>query len=106
MLAAVQQEAIAVDNLLFEVHQEEQHQNPHPPLQNTHNNFQPQPLHNLQGQYQPHPQYPQQQQQLQQQQQQDHVLPPGTPMQWSLMAKGDDGYPKLKGSEGVREVSA
>ncbi|KAG8977275.1 hypothetical protein FRB93_012126 [Tulasnella sp. JGI-2019a] len=66
-LEAVQQEAITVDNLLFEAHQEERHQNPRPPQQPRFN-FQPQQQQasrNQQGQfqsqqYQPAP--PQQQQ--------------------------------------------
>ncbi|KAG8975015.1 hypothetical protein FRB93_000697, partial [Tulasnella sp. JGI-2019a] len=57
-------EAITVDNLLFEAHQEEWHQNPHPP-QPPHFNFQPQQqtLQNHQGQFQSQqPQQPSQQQ--------------------------------------------
>ncbi|KAG8984922.1 hypothetical protein FRB93_006176, partial [Tulasnella sp. JGI-2019a] len=68
-LAAVQQGAIAVNNLLFKVHQEEWHQHPCPP-QNLCNNFQPQPPRNPQGQYQLYPQ---------QQQQQDHAPAPRDP---------------------------
>ncbi|KAG8976700.1 hypothetical protein FRB93_012762 [Tulasnella sp. JGI-2019a] len=64
-LEAVQQEAITANNLLFEVHQEEWCQNPHPP-QNLHSNFQQQLPWNPQGQFQ-------------QQQQQTHMLTPRDP---------------------------
>ncbi|KAG8974242.1 hypothetical protein FRB93_001407 [Tulasnella sp. JGI-2019a] len=73
-LEAVQQEAITVNNLLFEAHQEEHCQNPRPP-QPPHFNFQPQQqvLWNHQGQFQSPQQHPPQQQQ---QQQQNQVPPP------------------------------
>ncbi|KAG8977967.1 hypothetical protein FRB93_011483 [Tulasnella sp. JGI-2019a] len=76
-LEAVQQEAITVDNLLFEAHQEERRQNPRPP-QPPRFNFQQAPRNN-QGQFQPHqyqPAPPQQPQQQQQQQQQQYQPPP------------------------------
>ncbi|KAG8976500.1 hypothetical protein FRB93_013133 [Tulasnella sp. JGI-2019a] len=77
-LEAVQQEAITVDNLLFEAHQEERRQNPCP-LQPPRFNFQAQPVTcNQQGQFQSQQQYPQQQQQ-QQQQQQNLAPPPRDP---------------------------
>ncbi|KAG9002078.1 hypothetical protein FRB93_011851 [Tulasnella sp. JGI-2019a] len=75
-LEAVQQEAIMVDNLLFEAHQEEHRQNPRPP-QPPRFNFQQAPRNN-QGQFQPHqyqPAPPQQQPPQQQQQQQQPPLP-------------------------------
>ncbi|KAG8977451.1 hypothetical protein FRB93_011998 [Tulasnella sp. JGI-2019a] len=75
-LEAVQQEAITVDNLLFEAHQEERHQNPRPP-QPPCFNFQPQQApQNHQGQFQSPQCLPQPQQQQQQQQQQQYQQAP------------------------------
>ncbi|KAG8978284.1 hypothetical protein FRB93_011253 [Tulasnella sp. JGI-2019a] len=63
-LEAVQQEAITVDNLLFEAHQEEHHHNPRPPQPPCFNFQQPQqqsqPQRNHQGQFQSQQQQPQQ----------------------------------------------
>ncbi|KAG8996085.1 hypothetical protein FRB93_000936 [Tulasnella sp. JGI-2019a] len=77
-LEAVQQEAITVDNLLFEAHQEERHQNPRPPQQprfNFQQQQQQQPApHNHQGQFQSQ-QYQQAQPQQQQQQHQQAQAP-------------------------------
>ncbi|KAG8976718.1 hypothetical protein FRB93_012709 [Tulasnella sp. JGI-2019a] len=92
MLEAVQQEAITVDNLLFEAHQEERRQNLQPP-QPPKFNFQQAPR-NHQGQFQPH-QYqmapPQQQQQQQQQ------LPP--PRDPDTMVIDGQGHRRLSEAE-------
>ncbi|KAG8977313.1 hypothetical protein FRB93_012003 [Tulasnella sp. JGI-2019a] len=80
MLEAVQQEAITIDNLLFEAHQEEHCQNLRPPQPPRFNFQQQQAPHNHQGQFQSQ-QYQQAspQQQQQQQQQQPQVPPPRDP---------------------------
>ncbi|KAG9021855.1 hypothetical protein FRB95_001256 [Tulasnella sp. JGI-2019a] len=81
-----QQEAITIDNLLFKVHQEEHHQNPHPP-QPPHFNFQQQQAPwNHQGQFQSPQKYPQQAQQ--QQQQQNPVPPPRDPNTMVINGQG------------------
>ncbi|KAG8977277.1 hypothetical protein FRB93_012125 [Tulasnella sp. JGI-2019a] len=71
MLEAVQQEAITMDNLLFEAHQEERCQNPQPPQPPKFNFQQQQAPRNHQGQFQS-----QQYQQVSPQQQQQPQAPP------------------------------
>ncbi|KAG8980773.1 hypothetical protein FRB93_009014 [Tulasnella sp. JGI-2019a] len=96
-LEAVQQEAITVDNLLFEAHQEEHRQNPQPP-QPPRFNFQ-QALRNNQGQFQPHQYQPAPPQQPQQQQQQPQQYQPPPPRDPDAMVINGQGRRRLSEAE-------